>query len=330
MTSTMLILRQNSDMAIDHLFEDKPPYGVTEQVSPLVRRVMAENPSVFTYYGTGTFIVGPPEGGTVAIIDPGPDEDDHIEALLKAVDGQKVSHLLITHTHPDHSPAAAAVKEATGASTFGFGTHPELAIKAYEKRVAKAIEEGKEPEPEDGEGAGDRSFVPDVYISDNEIIKGDGFTFEALHTPGHISNHLCFSFKEESTLFSGDHVMGWSTTVIPAPDGDLNDYLKNMRRLTNREENIYRPTHGPAISNPIPYVESLIAHREKRSQQILDELSKGPAPIMSIVAEIYKDVDEELHKAAAASVYSHLIALIKDERVTNEDVEDFKSPWELA
>ncbi len=322
-------MRQNKDMAINHLFEEKPPYGVTEQVSPLVRRVLAENPSIFTYHGTGTFIVGPPEGGTVAIIDPRPKEDSHIEALLKAVDGQKVSHLLITHTHPDHSPAAAAIKEATGASTFGFGSHPELSIKAYEARVAKAIEEGKEPEPEDGEGAGDQDFVPDVLVFDGEEIVGDGFTFEVLHTPGHISNHLCFSLNEETTLFSGDHVMGWSTTVIPAPDGNLNDYLKNMRRLTSRAENIYRPTHGPPIENPVPYVEALIAHRENRSQQILNELAKKPAPIMSIVKEIYKDVNKELHKPAAASVYAHLLALKEEGRVTAENSEDFESPWQL-
>ena len=317
-------------MGINHLFEEKPPYGVTEQISPLVRRVMAENPSVFTYYGTGTFIIGPPEGGTVAIIDPGPKEDSHIEALLKAVEGQKVSHLLITHTHPDHSPAAAAIKEATGASTFGFGSHPEISIKAYETRVAKAIEEGKEPEPEDGEGAGDRDFVPDIFVSDGERLEGNGFTFEALHTPGHISNHLCFSLEEENTLFSGDHVMGWSTTVIPAPDGDLNDYLKNMERLTHRSDETYRPTHGPPIKNPVPYVEALIAHRENRSQQILSELAKKPVPIMSIVEEIYKHVDKELHKPAAASVYAHLLALQKEGRVTSENAEDFKSCWELT
>ncbi|MBT4303225.1 MAG: MBL fold metallo-hydrolase, partial [Actinobacteria bacterium] len=153
-------------MAVKHVGEDAPAYGAIEQVSPLVRRVMAQNPSVFTYHGTGTFIVGPPSGGSVAIVDPGPDDDEHVAALLAAVKGQTVSHLLITHTHPDHSPAAAAVKKATGAPTWGYGPHPQAAIDAHQKRVAQAIADGEKPEASDGEGAGDQDFVPDHLVTD--------------------------------------------------------------------------------------------------------------------------------------------------------------------
>jgi glyoxylase-like metal-dependent hydrolase (beta-lactamase superfamily II) len=236
-------------VAIGFLTEDEPPYGAVEQVSPLVRRVVARNPSRFTYHGTGTFILGPPEGGRVAVVDAGPDDADHVAAVLAAVEGQEVTHLLVTHTHPDHSPATAAVQAATSAPTFGFGPHPEAAVRAHEERKRRAVEAGEEPESDDGEGGGDLGFVPDHAVVDGDVLEGDGLTIECLHTPGHISNHVCFSFAEESTLFSGDHVMGWSTSVIPAPDGDLNDYLANLRRLVGRDEARYRPTHGPAIKD---------------------------------------------------------------------------------
>ena len=333
-------------MAPEFWYEDVPPYGEVEQLSPLVRRVVAHNPSKFTYHGSGTFIIGPaPDGspnstpnGNVAIIDPGPADDDHVAALLRAVEGQRVTHLLITHTHPDHSPATAAVQAATGATSYGFGPHPAEAIRAHDERVRKAIEAGEEPESEDGEGAGDRDFVPDVVTTDGDVITGDGFTFEALHTPGHISNHLCFALREEATLFTGDHVMGWSTTVVPAPDGDLNDYLANLRRLLDRPETLYRPTHGPAITDPGFYVAALIDQREMREGQIVEALVAGPRGIESIVAELYADVDEKLHKAAAAVVYAHLLALSRAGRAVAEtDPEDdsgagsdWKADWRLV
>ena len=319
-------------------FEDPPPYGNVEQLSPLVRRVVANNPSMFTYHGSGTFIIGPSgNSDQVAIIDAGPADDDHVEAVLRAVEGQRVTHLLVTHTHPDHSPATAAIQAVTGAPTFGFGPHPPEAIRAHDERVRKAIEAGEEPESEDGEGAGDRDFVPDVVTRDGDVVAGQGFTFEALHTPGHISNHLCFALQEEDTLFTGDHVMGWSTTVVPAPDGDLNHYLANLRRLLERPEAIYRPTHGPAITNPVSYVSSLIEHREHRERQIIDALANGPRNIESIVADLYADVDKKLHKAAAAVVYAHLLALSRSGRAvtdgtTGDSADDsaWKADWGLV
>ena len=317
-------------MEVPFLTEDPPPYGEVEQVSPLVRRIVAPNPSRFTYHGTGTFIVGPPSGGKVAIIDPGPADDAHVGALLRAVEGQTVTHLLITHTHPDHSPATAAVQAATGATTYGFGPHPAAAIRAHEERVRRAIAAGDEPESSDGEGGGDLDFVPDVAVVDTDVVAGDGFTFECLHTPGHISNHVCFALAEEGTLFTGDHVMGWSTSVIPAPDGDLFDYLANLRRLLDRTESTYRPTHGPAITDPIPHVAALISHREDRERQILAGLAGGPRTIASLVAEMYADVDENLHRAAEASVFAHLLALARGDRVTAEPGPDPEAEWRLS
>ena len=203
--------------------------------------------------------------------------------------------------------------------------------------MRKAIEAGEEPESEDGEGAGDRDFVPDVVTRDGDVVAGQGFTFEALHTPGHISNHLCFALQEEDTLFTGDHVMGWSTTVVPAPDGDLNHYLANLRRLLERPEAIYRPTHGPAITNPVGYVSSLIEHREHRERQIIDALANGPRNIESIVDDLYADVDKKLHKAAAAVVYAHLLALSRSGRAvtdgtTGDSADDsaWKADWGLV
>ncbi len=311
------------------LTEDTPPYGRVERLSPLVRRLVADNPSRFTYHGTGTFLVGP-EGGDVAIIDPGPDDDAHVEALLAAVEGQAVTHILVTHTHPDHSPATAAVKAATGATTYGYGPHPEAATRAHKERVRLAIEAGEEPEPEDGEGAGDTDFLPDVEVRDTDVVAGEGFTFECLHTPGHISNHVCYALAEEDTLFTGDHVMGWSTTVIPAPDGDLGDYMDGLRRLLGRTEVLYRPTHGPAITEPRPLVAALLDHRQEREDQIVAALAGGPSTIASLVADIYADVDESLHKAAGASVFAHLLALERSGRATADPTPEPEAEWSLA
>ncbi|MBT3245575.1 MAG: MBL fold metallo-hydrolase [Actinobacteria bacterium] len=312
------------------LQEDPPEYGRVEQVSTLVRRIVADNPSRFTYHGTATFIVGPTDGGDVAIIDPGPDDEAHVAALLAAVDGQTVTHILVTHTHPDHSPATAAVKAATGATTYGFGPHPEAAIRAHEERIRRAIEAGEDPESDDGEGGGDTDFVPDIALADTDIVAGESFTFECLHTPGHISNHLCFALAEEQTLFTGDHVMGWSTTVIPAPDGDLADYMDGLERLIARSETTYRPTHGPAITDPVPFVTALLAHRRHREDQIVAALTDGPRTVAALVADIYADVDEKLHKAAGASVFAHLLALHRWGRATADPEPDPEAEWAIA
>lgn len=301
-------------------------YGRVDDVSPLIRRVVAENPGRFTFTGTGTYIVG---HGQVAIIDPGPLVPAHVEALQRAVDGETVSHIFITHTHGDHSPAAEPLKAATGARTYGFGPHPRIDIEARKDDEAGDKSEGSEEVPV--EERSDLVFVPDVVVADGDVFHGDGWTIEALHTPGHISNHLCFALAEERVLFTGDHVMGWSTTVIPSPDGNLGDYLANLRRLLDRDDAIYWPTHGPAISDPHPFVRALIAHREERTEQILARLAAGDDRIDQMVAVMYSDVDPKLHPAAARSVLSHLVHLADTGAVVADGSPlDLKRSWSLA
>lgn len=281
-------------------------YGKAAGLSPLVRRVIARNPSAFTFHGTGTYIVGKP-GGRVAVIDPGPDDEAHIGALLDVIGADSVSHILITHTHRDHSPGAAMLKKATGAPTYAYGPHPV-------PEGGLAVEEG-----------GDHEFRPDHLLEDGTRLQGDGWTITALHTPGHISNHLCFALEEEQALFSGDHVMGWSTTVISPPDGNMTDYYNSLRRLLPREDRRYYPTHGAPIDEqttgrgPQRFVEALLSHRMGREMQILDCLSReGAMTIPQMVERMYAEVPKYLHAAAARSVLAHLIHMAAEGRVKAE------------
>ena len=282
-------LRYYRDMTVD--------YGVGQPVSPLVRRVIARNPSPFTFHGTGTYIVG---RGRVAVIDPGPLDAEHLRALEQALAGETVSHILITHTHRDHSPAAAPLKAATGAPTFAFGPHGT-------PPGAPGVEEG-----------GDHLFQPDERLIDGAVVEGDGWTLEAVHTPGHTSNHLCFGLREEKALFSGDHVMGWSTTVVSPPDGDMTDYMASLRRLLDRDDAVLIPTHGPPVADPRGHVGALLAHRIEREEQILAGLAAGFDRIAALVAHIYADVPVHLHKAAGRSVHAHLVKLAAEGRVAAE------------
>ena len=340
------------------------PYGEAQQVSPLVRRITANNPGKFTFRGTGTYIVG---HGKVAIIDPGPDDDAHIQALLQAVRGEEVTHILITHTHIDHSPATRAVKEATGAEVYGFGPHPaepeeasspatlsdgnKSSIQSLKSRSAqsKAIEkstigksssrndsdqkstEQEQPGEDDSEKSGDLEFSPDETVIHGDVISlGDhasssasdpvaNWTFECLHTPGHISNHICFALREEQALFTGDHIMGWSSTVIPPPNGNLADYLSSLELLLPRNDQTYWPTHGPPISlNPQTFAAALLQHRHDRTNQILACLAEGPKSIDQLVADMYTDKPKELHKPAAQSVKAHLIHLTETAQVQEQ------------
>ena len=275
-------------------------YGVAETISPLVRRVTARNPSAFTFKGTGTYVIG---HGQVAVIDPGPDLAEHVEALLQALRGEIVTHILITHTHLDHSPAAAAVKRATDARTFGFGPHGSG--RAEDRAgVGGKTEEG-----------GDHAFTPDVTMREGDSAEGPGWRLTAVETPGHTSNHLCFALAEEKTLFTGDHVMGWSTSVITPPDGDMAAYLRSLRKLLAREDALYRPTHGPEIPEPKPYVEAFIAHRREREDEILRALAAGDETIPAIVARVYVGLDPRLTAAAGRSVLAHLIECVERRQV---------------
>ena len=273
------------------------PYGTIESVSPMIRRVLAPNPSAFTFKGTATFIIGHRK---VAVIDPGPLIDDHVAALKSALAGEQVTHILVTHTHTDHSPAARPLKDSTGAPTYAYGPH---GAGKYEQGIK--VEEG-----------GDMDFLPDVEVRDGDVIEGDGWSVECVYTPGHTSNHICYQLREEKALFPGDHVMGWSTTVVSPPDGDMAEYMENLRRLLDRDDEIYWPTHGPAITDPRSYLRALIAHREEREAQILDCLARGVGRIENMVPEIYVGLDPRLIPAAGRSVFSHLIKLVDEGRAT--------------
>jgi glyoxylase-like metal-dependent hydrolase (beta-lactamase superfamily II) len=264
-------------------------YGRLEPVAPAIRRIVARNPGPFTFHGTGTYVVGE---GQVAVIDPGPDLPEHIEALLMDLAGEEVTHILVTHTHRDHSPAAAAVKEATGAPTYGFGPH------AGGKRGEAGVEEG-----------GDWDFVPDIVVQDGGEIAGAGWRFEAVHTPGHTSNHLCFALPDQGVLFSGDHVMGWSTSVIAPPDGDMAAYMASLDKLLGRRDAVYWPTHGPAITEPQEHVRAFIGHRREREAGILDCLSAGIERVDRMVERLYVGLNPNLKRAAGRSVLAHLIDL---------------------
>jgi glyoxylase-like metal-dependent hydrolase (beta-lactamase superfamily II) len=273
-------------------------YGTAMEVTPLIRRVVAHNPSPFTFKGTGTYLIG---HGNVAIVDPGPDQQDHIDAVLRAVRGETVTHIFVTHTHIDHVPATPAMAKATGAKVYSYGPHP------------------KPPAGEHAEEAGDLDFAPDIRLKDGDVVEGQGWTVEAIHTPGHISNHLCFAVREDKALLSGDHVMGWSTAVISPPDGNMADYFTSLRKLLPRRETLYIPTHGAEIRDPNNFVQAYIEHRQAREAQIIARLKEGPQTIPQMVAKNYADTPRHLHTAAGRSMLAHLIQMVKDGRVKTED-----------
>ncbi len=268
---------------------DAPPYGDILQVSPRIRRVVARNPGPMTYTGSGSYIIG---RGTVAVIDPGPDMAAHVEAILAATTGETISHIVITHTHRDHSPAAVPLKAASGAAVVGCSA---LVIEDDGPRSDEAF---------------DRSYAPDLVLADGDLVSGPGWTLQAVHTPGHTSNHTCYALQEERALFTGDHVMGWSTTVVSPPDGNMADYLASLRKLLDRNDSVYYPTHGKPIETPQRFVRALLAHRKLREAQILSFLKTGPAAIAAMVAQLYATTPKILHGAAGRSVLAHLEDLI--------------------
>ena len=277
-------------------------YGRIDAVSPLIRRVIAANPGPFTFTGTGTYIVGRAEPGAgVAVIDPGPPDEAHLAALLAAVKGQIVSHVLVTHTHRDHSPLARPFARAVGA--------PVLAARPP-ARVVHASGGLDEDE--------DEAFAPDVILTGGEVVAGDGWTLEAMATPGHASNHMAFVLREENALFSGDHVMGWSTTVVAPPDGDMTAYMASLDAVIARGFSTIWPTHGAPVTEPGPFLAAYRAHRLERERQILDRLKAGDRRIADMIPTLYADVDQRLWPAAALSVWAHLIALVRRGRVVAE------------
>ncbi|MBF9195389.1 MBL fold metallo-hydrolase [Microvirga terrestris] len=283
-------------MADDPTFDTRPPALAEECVcvSPLVRRVVAGNPGPITFTGTCSYIVGT---GNVAIIDPGPDMPDHVEAILNAVRGETVTHILVTHTHKDHSPAAAAIKAATGAVIVGCAPH----------HSARPLFSG---EVNTLEASSDKGYAPDQELNEGDAIEGAGWTLEALATPGHMANHLAFVLPEEKALFSGDHVMAWSTTVVAPPDGSMSAFMASLDKLRGREETLYWPGHGGPVQEPQRFVRALIHHRHQREASILNRLRAGDRTIPEIVAAIYQGLNPALVGAAGLSVFAHLEDLV--------------------
>ena len=295
--------------AIPFVTLDDPRYGEPVQVSPLVRRVIANNPSKYTYHGTGTYIVG---HGDVAVIDPGPMLDEHREALVDALAGDRVRAILVTHCHSDHSPLSSWLREASGAPTSAFGPHAR--VDDDEDELDDEIEPGKPLEE-----TIDFDFEPDVRLNDGDVAaSGAGWTLRAVYTPGHTSNHMCYALEQEAALFTGDHVMGWSTTIVSPPDGDMRAYIESLHKVMARADATLWPTHGAPVTNPEPFLQAFLDHRLEREAQVLQAVRSGHTEIEAMVKELYVDVREELHKAAGRSVKSHLVKLAHDGSVTVE------------
>ena len=303
------------------LDRDSFTYGSSQPVASLVRRVIAENPSKFTYHGTGTYIGGR-DGGDVAVIAPGPRLDSHRDALAAALAGCTVRAILVTHCHADHSPLAAWLAAESGAPTIAFGPHGDDTWDIGDDPVVDepedAATDGAEPVVEE---TTDRDFVPDVVAATGDVVvSGDGWSMTALHTPGHTSNHTCFALDDGSarTLFTGDHVMGWSTTVVSPPDGDMAAYLDSLRLVAGRRDDVAIPTHGPPILDPTAFVNDLIEHRLAREAQVLDAVRNGLDTIPAMVDVLYAAVRKELHTPARRSVLAHLVKLTADGSVVSD------------
>jgi glyoxylase-like metal-dependent hydrolase (beta-lactamase superfamily II) len=275
-----------------------PPYGASDVLEPLVRRVLAHNPSPFTFTGTQSYIVG--NGAEVAVIDPGPDEEDHLAALVAAIGDAHVVAICCTHTHHDHSPAAAPLAALTGAKVIGCAP-------------LSLVDDGPR-----ADASFDSSYHPDHVLMDSDTITGQGFALTAVATPGHTSNHLCYALEGTGALFSGDHVMGWSTTVVSPPDGDMSDYMASLEKLQVRGDRVYYPAHGPAVTKPAQLVRGMIGHRRQRENQILRLLESGASTIAMLVPQMYAGVNPALHSAAGRSVLAHLIDLERRGRVRRD------------
>ncbi len=290
------------DMAIE--------YGATQQVSPLIRRVVANNPGPFTFRGTGVYIVGK---GAVGVIDPGPDNPVHIEALGRALAGERVTHIFVTHRHLDHSPAARPLAAATGAKIYASGIAPRFSVDDF------VAEEGD-----------DLGFKPDIVVRDGDVFSGLDWTLEALFTPGHTSDHMCLALREENALFSGDHIMGWSTTVVSPPDGDMDAYLASLDKVQARNFATLWPTHGPPVTEVRAFIDAYRAHRMDREAQIIARLQAGQTRIKDMVPVIYADIDTRLYPAAAHSVLAHMIRLVKLGRVRTAGAPGLDGEYTLA
>jgi glyoxylase-like metal-dependent hydrolase (beta-lactamase superfamily II) len=323
-------------MPIPFVTLDEPPYGELVRVASGIARIVARNPSKFTYRGTGTYVLG--DGSDAIVIDPGPRLDAHRDALASALADRIVRAIVVTHCHADHSPLATWLAERTGAPTIGFGPHPRPTPDELEMVVDDTIDEPDPDEPPTASGSTsdgsdettdrsevkieestDHDFVPDVVVAHGDVAAEiPGVTLRAVHTPGHTSNHLCFAFEQQRALFSGDHVMGWSTTVIGPPDGDMRAYLDSLRLVRDRRDTTLWPTHGAPITDPGPFLDAFLAHRLDREAQVLAAVRSGQTTIAGIVRMLYVDVRRALHAPARRSVLAHLVKLVDDGLVATD------------
>ena len=267
------------------------PTGKTQALDPLIARVLAPNPSPYTFTGTQTYIIGHADGPDCAVIDPGPDDPAHIDAIVAGVGGRRVLAIMCTHTHRDHSPAAAPLAARTGAPIVGCAP---LVLKSDQPRADESFDE---------------TYAPTRVLEDGEAMQGTGWTLTAVATPGHTSNHLCFALEEAGALFTGDHVMGWSTSVVIPPDGDMGDYMASLEKLLARDDTVYHSAHGAAIEKPKQLVRGMIGHRRQRENQILRLLGEEARAVPGFIPHMYKGLDDRLIPAARLSVTAHLIDL---------------------
>lgn len=283
-------------MAVDIPFQKtlEFEYGKVDQLSPLVRRVIANNPSAYTFFGTGTYIIGREK---LAVIDPGPADERHIAALLDATQGETITHILVTHTHLDHSPGCALLQRYTDARTYAYSSHGHGRVRDQEDFGA------------------DWDFTPDVSVADGEALVSDHWSLTGVYTPGHAANHLSFYLEQERALFCGDAVMGWSTTIVSPPDGNMVDYMKTLDLLRARDDSIYYPTHGAPIKSPAPYVQALYEHRLEREKQVMDCVAAGRHSIDDMLPVIYHHLDPSMFPAAARSLLATIECLVAKEQL---------------
>jgi glyoxylase-like metal-dependent hydrolase (beta-lactamase superfamily II) len=300
------------DVPFDKTLDLAP--DTVDEVVPGVRRVMANNPGPFTFKGTMSYIIG---RGKVAIVDPGPADDAHIAALLDAVRNETVTHIFVTHTHRDHSPAVPAIKAATGATVYAEGPH----------RAARPLNIGEQKRLD---ASGDLDFRPDVMLKDGEVVSGDSWSVEGITTPGHCANHMAYALRGTDMMFAGDHVMAWATTIVAPPDGAMVDYMASLNKLAKRSEQFYFPGHGPAIKEATRFVNYLILHRRAREDSILYRLGKGETDIPSIVRASYIGIDPRLIGAAGMSVLAHLEDLVTRGLVETEGPPSIAGTYRLA
>lgn len=302
----------DSPLTFDHSFDGKP--GELIRLSPLVRRMVAGNAGPMTFAGTCTYVVGT---GSVAIIDPGPDKKDHIAALLEALRHETITAILVTHTHKDHAPGARALKEATGARIYGCP--PYVPLSGSSSGVTLRLD-----------AAHDLDHAPDIVMHDNNTIESVDFRLVCVETPGHTQNHRAFALPQEGALFSGDHVMAWSTSVVAPPDGKMQDYMASLTKLRERDDKIYWPGHGGPVREPQRFVRALAQHRKSREKAILASLRKGASSIDAIVADVYDGLDPMLRMAAAFSTLAHLEKLVAEHLVTTEGAPRLESLYHLS